>query len=154
MRNDSIAELLRPTIEDMGCELWGVDLMTQGRHGLLRVYIDREEGVTVDDCERVSRQISTLLDVEDPIQGAYTLEVSSPGLDRQLFEKQQFEKYAGAKVKIRLRTNYEGRRNFTGLLQGVESDEVILRMDQDELIFPLESIEKASVVPEFGNPSK
>ncbi len=155
MRRDAIAEILRPAVEDLGCELWGVDFLSQGRHGLLRVFIERDEGgVTVDDCERVSRHVSTLLDVEDPIAGPYTLEVSSPGLDRQLFEKSHFERYAGARVKIRLLANYEGRRNFTGLLAGIEGEDVVLRVEDEELIFPLESIEKASVIPDFGNKSK
>lgn len=154
MRNDSIADLLRPTVEDMGCSLWGVEFLGQGRHGLLRIYIEREGGVTVEDCERVSRQVGVLLDVEDPIQSAYTLEVSSPGLDRRLFEAEQYEQYKGAKLKVRLRTNFEGRRNFTGRLAGLEDGDLVLQMGEDEIVFPLESVERANVVPEFDDKSK
>lgn len=154
MRNDSIADLLRPTIEDMGLTLWGVEFLSQGRHGLLRIYIESEGGVTVEDCERVSRQVGILLDVEDPIQGAYTLEVSSPGMDRRLFEAAQYEQYKGAKVKVRLRTNFEGRRNFTGRLAGIENGDLVLQLGEDELVLPLESVERANVVPEFDDKSK
>jgi ribosome maturation factor RimP len=154
MRKDSITELLRPSIEDMGCRLWGVEFLSQGRHGLLRVFIDREGGVSVEDCERVSRQVGVLLDVEDPVQGPYTLEVSSPGMDRRLFEAAQYEEYKGAKVKIRLRTNFEGRRNFTGRLAGIEDGDVILQLDEDQIVLPLESVERANVVPEFDDNSR
>jgi ribosome maturation factor RimP len=138
----------------MGCRLWGVEFLSQGRHGLLRVFIDREEGITVEDCEKVSRQIGVLLDVEDPMPGPYTLEVSSPGMDRRLFEAEQYEEYKGAKVKIRLRTNFEGRRNFTGRLMGIEDGDLVLQVDEDELVLPLESVDRASVVPEFDDNSK
>lgn len=141
--------MLRPTINAMGCELWGIEHISQAKHATLRIFIEKEGGVDIEDCEHVSRQISALMDVEDPIGSAYTLEVSSPGLDRQLFELGQFKAYVGSLVKVRLRTNYEGRRNFKGRLVGVEDDEIVLRQDQEEYLFPVEMIDKAQVVPEF-----
>ncbi len=154
MRKEQIGDLLRPSIEDLGCQLWGLELLSQGRHALLRIFIEREGSVTLEDCEKVSRQVSLVLDVEDPIQTAYTLEVSSPGLDRQLFSADQYPAYIGAKLKVRLRSNFEGRRNFTGQLVGLEKDDMVLRVGEDELVFPLESVERANVVPEFDDNSK
>ena len=148
-REAQLADMLRPTIEAMGCALWGIELASQSRHATLRVFIDKKDGVDIEDCERVSRQISALMDVEDPIGSAYTLEVSSPGLDRQLFELAHYESYVGSLLKVRLRTNYEGRRNFKGRLAGIEGDEIVLRQEQEEYLFPLEMIDKAQVVPEF-----
>ena len=148
-RQTQIAELLRPTVEAMALRLWGFELVGQSSNPLLRVYIDSEAGVSIDDCERVSRQISAVLDVEDPITSAYTLEVSSPGMDRQLFEKSQYEAFVGSHIKVRLRMNYDGRRNYKGLLAAVESDEIVLRQGQEEFLFPLETIDKAQIVPEF-----
>lgn len=149
-REAQIADLIRPTVEAMGTELWGVEYLTQGKHSTLRIFIDKKEGgVGIDDCEQVSRQVSALMDVEDPIGSAYTLEVSSPGLDRLLFEKAHFEACLGSLLKVRLRMNYEGRRNFKGRLAAIEDDEIVLRQDQEEFVFPLETLDKAQVVPEF-----
>lgn len=148
-REAQIAELIRPTVEAMGSELWGIEYLTQGKHSTLRIFIEKESGVGIDDCEQVSRQVSALMDVEDPIGNAYTLEVSSPGLDRLLFEKAHFEAYLGSLVKVRLRMNYEGRRNFKGRLTAIENDEIVLRQDQEEFVFPLETLDRAQVVPEF-----
>jgi len=148
-REAQIAELIRPTVEAMGSELWGIEYLTQGKHSTLRIFIEKESGVGIDDCEQVSRQVSALMDVEDPIGNAYPLEVSSPGLDRLLFEKAHFEAYLGSLVKVRLRMNYEGRRNFKGRLTAIENDEIVLRQDQEEFVFPLETLDRAQVVPEF-----
>lgn len=105
---EQLQALLAPVVEALGYECWGVEFISQGRHSVLRVYIDRPEGILIDDCEAVSRQVSGILDVEDPISGEYTLEVSSPGMDRPLFTLEQFAKHAGEQVKIRLRSPYEG----------------------------------------------
>lgn len=148
-RQSQIRTLITPAVQAMDCELWGVEYLTQGRNVTLRVFIEKEGGVLVDDCEQVSRQVSAVLDVEDPIQSAYTLEVSSPGVDRQLFEAAHYEQYLGADLKIRLRMNLDGRRNFSGKLVAIEDDEVVLHKDDEEFVFPLESIEKAQIVPTF-----
>ncbi|KTC43672.1 ribosome maturation protein RimP, partial [Pseudomonas putida] len=126
-----------------------IEFSAQGRHSLLRVYIDKEGGVLVDDCAIVSRQLSGVLDVEDPITVEYTLEVSSPGMERPLFTIEQFAAYAGAQVKIKLRAPFEGRRNFQGLLHGVEDQDVVIRVDEHEFLLPIDSIDKANIIPSF-----
>ena len=145
-----IRQLLQPVVEALGCELWGVDLQTGAKTKLLRIYIDKDNDlVGIEDCERVSRQASSILDVEDAINGEYILEVSSPGMDRPLYEIGQYEKYVGEDISLRLRFPYEGRRNFKGRLTGVDGDEIILVVTDHEYLFPVEGIEKANVVPRF-----
>ena len=145
-----IRQLLQPVVEALGCELWGVDSQTGAKTKLLRIYIDKDDDlVGIEDCERVSRQASSILDVEDAINGEYILEVSSPGMDRPLYEIGQYEKYVGEDISLRLRFPYEGRRNFKGRLTGVDGDEIILVVTDHEYLFPVEGIEKANVVPRF-----
>lgn len=147
---NKLRQLLTPAIEALGCEFWGVEYITGGRRKLLRLYIDRAgEGVGVADCERVSRQVSSILDVEDPIPGEYVLEVSSPGMDRPLYELAQFERFVGEEVAVKLRVPFEGQRNFKGILRGVENEDVVLVVSDQEYFFPVEGIEKANVVPRF-----
>ncbi|MGJ8514716.1 ribosome maturation factor RimP [Carnimonas bestiolae] len=148
-REQAIHALIEPTVTSLGFELWGVDYQAQGKHSRLIIYIDSEKGVNVDDCAHVSRQVSALLDVEDPISGHYNLEVSSPGMDRPLYTLAQFEKYAGHHVQVRLREAFEDRRKFRGLLMGIEEEDVIVRVDQEEFGFPIETIDRANVVPQF-----
>lgn len=146
---EQLQAMLAPVVEALGYECWGVEFISQGRHSLLRVYIDHTNGIQVDDCEKVSRQVSGVLDVEDPISSEYTLEVSSPGMDRPLFTLEQFAKHAGEQVKIKLRSPFEGRRNFQGLLKGVEEQDVIVQADEHEYLLPVDSIEKANIIPRF-----
>lgn len=146
---ERLTEMFEPVASALGCELWGVEYMAQGRRALLRVYIDKEGGIGVDDCEKVSRQVSSVLDVEDPIQSEYTLEVSSPGMDRPLFKLEQFQANVGETVAVRLRLPFEGRRKFTGLLKGIENDEIVLEVDNEEYVLPYELVDKANIVPQF-----
>ncbi len=146
---EQLQALLAPVVEALGYECWGVEFISQGRHSVLRVYIDRPEGILIDDCEAVSRQVSGIFDVEDPISGEYTLEVSSPGMDRPLFTLEQFAKHAGEQVKIRLRSPYEGRRNYQGILRGVEEQDVVVLVDDHEYLLPIDSIDKANIIPRF-----
>lgn len=146
---EQLQAMLAPVVDALGYECWGVEFISQGRHSLLRVYIDHANGIQVDDCEKVSRQVSGVLDVEDPISSEYTLEVSSPGMDRPLFTLEQFAKHAGEQVKIKLRSPFEGRRNFQGLLKGVEEQDVIVQADEHEYLLPVDSIEKANIIPRF-----
>lgn len=113
------------------------------------VYIDHANGILVDDCEAVSRQVSAVLDVEDPISSEYTLEVSSPGMDRPLFTLEQFAKHVGEQVKIKLRSPFDGRRNFQGLLRGVEDQDVVVLVDDHEFLLPIDLIDKANIIPRF-----
>jgi ribosome maturation factor RimP len=147
----SLTELVEPVVIGLGLELWGVDMIVQGRSKTLCVYIERDDeaGIGVEDCEAVSRQLSSLFDVEDPITGEYTLEVSSPGLDRPLFKTAHYALYVGETVKIKLRSAFDGRRNYRGLIRAVENDEVFVEVDGHEYILPVETIEKANIVPRF-----
>ena len=147
--SEELNELIQPVVEALGCELWGIERLSMGRHSTLKIYIDSEKGVDVDDCARVSQQVSSLLDVEDPFSGKYTLEVSSPGLDRRLFNLEQYSAYVGEELELRLKRPYEGKRKFVGQLRGVEGDEVVILNDDEEILFPFEEIERANVVPRF-----
>ena len=132
-----IGALLEPAIEALGYQLAGVEYRSSGPGGaLLRVYIDSERGITVEDCERVSYQVSGLLDVNDPIAGHYTLEVSSPGLDR-------------LPVKVRMAVPRAGRRKFRGRLLRVEDRNIVVDQDGEEVALALDHIEEARLVPEY-----
>jgi len=156
-----LEEMIRPIVEGLGFECWGIEFISQGKHSVLRIFIESlagesasdeeqsESGVELKNCEDVSRQISGVLDVEDPIAGDYTLEVSSPGMDRPLYSLSHYERFKGSHVAIKLRMPYEGRRKFNGVLNGIEGNEIVLQVDQEEFLFPLEAIEKANVVPQF-----
>ena len=143
-----LESLLRPTIVGMGYELLGIEFFPQGKGALLRIYIDTPAGVTVEDCERVSHQVGGVLDVEDPISGHYVLEVSSPGLDRPLFTPDQYRRFIGEEITVRLMYPLEGRRKFTGVLQDVVGDDDVIIADGGmEIRLPLKEIEKARLVP-------
>jgi ribosome maturation factor RimP len=147
--NSSVAlvtELIDTTIQVLGLSLWGVELLQQGKYSLLRIYIEREEGVTIEDCEKVSRQVSALLDVEDPIAGEYTLEVSSPGMDRPLFSIEHYLKYVGSEVDLKLRRPINGRRKFKGQIIKISGDIVGLLVEGFEYSLEFSDIEKASIV--------
>ena len=148
-REERLYRLLEPAIEVFGLELLGVQLLAQGHHSKLRVYIDSEEGVTVDDCARVSHQVSGVLDVEDPIAGQYTLEVSSPGLDRPLFRAAHYERHKGSRISIKLQAPLEGRRSFKGELRGIQTSNVWLVEDDVEWLIPLALIGTARLIPEM-----
>ncbi len=129
--------------------IWGVELLSHGRHSKLRLFIDNPQGVSIDDCERISRQVSDVLDVEGTFGQSYTLEVSSPGMDRILFNADQFEANVGQTVDVRLNFPLEGKKRIVGLLSGVENGEVIVRVEDEEYQLPLENVQRARIVPRF-----
>ncbi len=134
----------------LGYELVGVEFTGQGKGAaLLRIYIDHADGITLDDCVEVSHQVSGVLDVEDPIKENYRLEVSSPGLDRPLFELAHFERFKGSKVRLKLLGKIDNRHRFTGVLDGVEENQVLIEADGTRYRIPFELIDSAKVVPEF-----
>jgi ribosome maturation factor RimP len=143
--------LLAPTVEGMGFELVGVEHAPAGRGSLLRIYIDSEAGIDVDDCAEVSHQVSGLLDVEDPIGHEYRLEVSSPGIDRPLFVREHFERFAGHRARIKLRFPIEKMpgRKLTVELGGVEGDSVRVTSGDEEFMVPLQQIDSARLIPEL-----
>lgn len=144
-----IQAVIAPVVESLGCELVGIEYGRQGNRGLLRVYIDKEDGVGVTDCQRVSHQLSGVLDVEDVIKEQYQLEVSSPGLERPLYTLEHFARFAGHKVKLTLVSPIEGQRRFKGVLQGVEDGQVIVNIGENELVLSLNAIDKANLIHEF-----
>ncbi|MEQ8289206.1 MAG: ribosome maturation factor RimP [Gammaproteobacteria bacterium] len=148
-QNQALFELFEPEISGLGYELLGLEMGQNGRGSLLRVYIDKDDGITLDDCVLVSQQLTGLLDVEDPIQGKYDLEVSSPGLDRPLFSLTHFERFTGATVKLKLHTKLNERRRIVGVIIAVENDNVLLDCDNEELVVPFSLIEQARLVPEI-----
>lgn len=145
---NDLQQLLEPVVGAMGYELLGVEFHPQPGGALLRLYIDRDGGITLDDCQRTSEQVSGVLDVEEPIAGHYVLEVSSPGVDRPLFSADQFARHAGSRVRIQIEAALDGRRKFTGRLLGVRGDQVVIEEDGNEIGIPLEQIEKARLAPE------
>ena len=157
MTNKELAleALIAPTVRALGCEVWGVEYRPRGSNSTLKLFIDAAAGVTIDDCERVSNQVSALLDVEDPIIERYRLEVSSPGLDRILFRPEQYLASVGERIDVRLAFPFEGRRRFEGQLAGVEGQDVAVRMDDAEYLLPIDQIQRARIVPDYarGGPS-
>ncbi|MGD8910142.1 MAG: ribosome maturation factor RimP [Chromatiales bacterium] len=142
--------LVKQEVELLGYELVGVEFMGQGKGAaVLRIYIDHEDGITLDDCAEVSHQVSGVLDVEDPIKEKYRLEVSSPGLDRPLFELEHFERFKGRKVRIKTRTKIDNRHRFKGMLDGVEENQVLIEEEGTCYRIPFEEIDSARLVPEF-----
>ena len=146
--------VIQPSVETLGYELVGIEYLPQGRHSLLRVYIDSENGITIDDCEKASHQISGLLDVEDVVHGQYNLEVSSPGLDRPLFTESQFERFTGQKVKMKLAVPLNGRKKLKGIIRGVSNGNIELEVNDEQLddqvvAVPFSSIDKANLIPDI-----
>jgi ribosome maturation factor RimP len=146
----TLSDRLATLVISMGYEFVGCELRKLNTGTLLRIYIDATAGITADDCSRVSRQISAMLDVEDPIQGRYTLEVSSPGLDRPLFEIAHYQKFVGREIKVRLYTPLDGRRNFVGVLLRVEEATISLLVEHTEITMSFSDIEKAKLIPDLG----
>jgi len=146
---EKLHALIAPVAEGLGYELVGVEYLPQGKHSLLRIYIDQEEGITLDDCEQVSRQISAVLDVEDPVNGQYNLEISSPGLERPLFVEEHYARFAGNRVFVRTSFPLDGRRKFEGVLKGVDGEDVVVEIEEETFRIPLVQIDKAHLIPDF-----
>ena len=145
-----IWSLIEPVVEGMGYEVVDIEYKPHPTNGLLRIYIDKPEGILLEDCEVVSKQISGVLDVEEPISGHFNLEISSPGMDRPLRKPEDFKRFTGERIKVKLTVpTLEGQRNFTGKLLGLQGDDVALEMDGETHYLPLDSIDKARLVPQF-----
>ena len=156
-RVEQLGELLGPAIADLGGEvfLWGIEFVPGARQSLLRVYIDAEgRHVGIEDCETVSREISAVLDVHDPIPGNYNLEVSSPGMDRPLFEAAHYARFIGEPAKLALLVPVEGRRRLSGRIVRVEGDAVSIADESGEITVQVGNVQKARLVPQFDVPDK
>ncbi len=156
MRRDQthLWALFEPVVTGMGFDLIEIEHFPNPKHGVLRLFIDKpagseSSGVVIEDCSAVSRQISALIDVEDPIRGQFNLEVSSPGLDRPLRRLQDFQRFTGSLVKLKTVMPLEGQRNFKGRLLQASEDAVVIETDEEEISLPMSAIEKARIVPEY-----
>lgn len=148
---DELKALLKPAIESMGFEFVGLEYLSNPKNRMVRIYIDHEpDGVSVDHCADVSREVSALLDVEDPVSGQYSLEVSSPGLERPLFEPEQYAAFAGEEAVLRLYAPVEGRRKLVGTLEGAADDHVSILVDGVSVRVPLDSIRRAHLKPDWA----
>lgn len=144
-----LTALVRSAVDALCYELVGVEYLSQSRSGhLLRIYIDSEQGVGLEDCERVSHQVSGVLEVEDPISGEYALEVSSPGLDRPLFERSHFEQFAGQRARVKMNSVLDGRSNYRGVILEIDGEDLMMRVEGESVRLPLAQISAARLVPE------
>jgi ribosome maturation factor RimP len=146
---EHLVALIEPIVEGLGYECVGIEYHPHPRHGLLRIYIDSENGILVDDCSKVSHQVSGALDVEDPIPDNYQLEVSSPGADRPFFKISQFERFKGSTVQVNLFKAIGGRKRITGLIEKVEEEIITLNENGQTFEVPFSAISKARLVPDY-----
>src|SRR6056297_647261 len=147
---DRLEALLAPIVEDLGYEFVGLEYSSNPKNRLLRVYIDKPEtGIDVDDCADVSRELSAVMDVEEPISGQYTLEVSSPGIERPLFTAEHFDRFVGETARVQMLAPVDGRRRFKGRIVGVDDGVVRLEVDGEEFALDVAGIEKARLAPDL-----
>lgn len=144
--SDGLEALFAPIVEGLGYTLWGVELRSSQKHAHVKIFIDHEDGITVDDCSQVSHQISGVLDVEDPISVAYTLEVSSPGVERPLMKLEHYEQYIGETIKVRLSWAIQDRKNYLGILKNVSDEEIVMEVDDQKVEFPLNAVKRANLI--------
>ena len=144
---DNIKKLINPTIKNLGFEIVQIEVLGE-MNPCLQIMADRydQTGMNVDDCAQISRAVSAILDVEDPITNTYTLEVSSPGLDRPLVKREDFVRFAGAEVKLEKRGQGDEQRRYRGELKGVKGNDVVLLMKGEEILIPLVDVQKAKLV--------
>ncbi len=147
MTQNELAKLLEPTVEGLGYELSDLEAKIGSQNGLLRLFIDKEDGINLDDCEKVSAAVSALLDVEDPLPGQYNLEVSSPGSDRTLTKLAHFERFAGETVKVQMRFPIEGRRRFRGKLLSADEKNIVVEVDGELYTLAIARIDIARLAP-------
>ncbi len=148
MTGDELAGMLQPAIERLGYELIDLEVKLGGRSGIVRVFIDQDDGISLDDCEKVSMAVSALLDVEDPLPGQYNLEVSSPGLDRKLTKAEHFQRFMGETVKVQMRFPIAGRKRFRGTLVSSNDENIVVEVDGEPHSLPMATIDVARLVPE------
>ncbi|MDX6749265.1 ribosome maturation factor RimP [Geminicoccaceae bacterium 1502E] len=147
-----MAQLIEPALKDMGFELVQVRLMGGTRRTLqvMAEHLDRERTMTVDDCADISHAVSALLDVADPIPGAFTLEVSSPGLDRPLVKREDYDRFRGREARVETEELVDGRKRFVGVIEGLEGDEVVILVGTGQCRVPLDAIKRAKLVVTDG----
>lgn len=152
-RREKILVLAEDLLQNLGFELVDLELSQSDEGSILRLFIDKDGGVTLEDCTHVSRMLGALLDVEDPIAGRYNLEVSSPGLNRRLRRAQDFKSRIGEIVKLKLVQPLDGRRRFKGVLQAVQEEPLTITIEVDgvDYVVPLDESSRCNLVYKFGN---
>ncbi|MGM9977642.1 MAG: ribosome maturation factor RimP [Clostridium sp.] len=153
MNNNALIEkietLVKPIADELNYEVYHIEFVKENNEFYLRIYIDKEEGISITDCEALSRRVSDVLDVEDPIDKAYYLEVSSPGLNRRLFTDEHFKKFVGREVLVKLNGNIEGKKNIKGLLKEVSEENIIVEDDEKAITIPKSKIKAANLEGEI-----
>lgn len=153
MNNNALIEkietLVKPIADELNYEVYHIEFVKENNEFYLRIYIDKEEGISITDCEALSRKVSDVLDVEDPIDKAYYLEVSSPGLNRRLFTDEHFKKFVGREVLVKLNGNIEGKKNIKGLLKEVNEENIIVEDDEKAITIPKSKIKAANLEGEI-----
>jgi len=146
---EDLEELIGPVVAALGYELWELEYAPRAGNALLRIFIDAQAGVTLEDCERASRAVSEALDGADPIPGHYTLEVSSPGLDRVLRTQAHFARYVGERIRVQLKQPLDGRRRFVGRLSGIEDEVLEVDLEDGRVRLPIDAIQRARLEPQY-----
>jgi ribosome maturation factor RimP len=149
MSEKRLTHLLQPVVEDLGYEFVGLEYTGQSKNAVLRIYIDGQNGIDLDDCGRVSAEVAAILDVEDPISGQYNLEVSSPGLDRPLFTPEHYARFAGERVRLSTFAPVDGRRKFKCSILSVDGERLIVEQDGAEIALDFSNIAKARLIPDY-----
>jgi ribosome maturation factor RimP len=148
MTGEELRKLLEPAIERLGYELSDLEANLGGKGGVVRIFIDHPDGIGLDDCEKVSLAVSAILDIEDPLPGQYSLEVSSPGLDRKLTKVEHFQRFVGETLKVQMRFPVEGRKRFRGTLLSSDDEKIVVEVDGTSHSLPLATIDTARLVPD------
>ncbi|MGE4273606.1 MAG: ribosome maturation factor RimP [Desulfitobacterium sp.] len=146
---EQVEAIITPVITEQGLELVDIEYVKEGAHWYLRIYIDKENGVDIDDCTNVSHLVSEVLDKNDPITQAYMLEVSSPGLERPLKKDEDFERFKGKLVRVLTKEPFQGYQEFTGYLVGLIEDDIVLEYKKEKVVIPRTIVEKANLTFEF-----
>ncbi len=147
---DQVKKLAVPLLDSLGLELFDLTYQKTGKRGMLRIFIEKEQGITLDDCQRVSREIGALLDIKDVVPGSYILEVSSPGLNRPMRNEQDYLKYRGSRIKVHLLTKISDRKIYVGINRGIEQETLILEISENrEIRIPLSNISRANLEVDF-----
>lgn len=146
---DKLKELIKPLVDEQGYEFYHVEYVKENNEYYLRVYIDSDNGISLSDCEKISRLVSSLMDESDPIEGQYYLEVSSPGIDRQLFTNEHMLKSIGSKVVARLLKAVNGEKVIKGTLSEIKEDEIVILRDNNSIIIPKDKIKSINIEGEI-----
>jgi ribosome maturation factor RimP len=146
---NKLGNLVRPLVEENNYELYHIEMVKEGGENYLRVYIDNEEGICLDDCVKVNKIVSNLLDIEDPIPESYYLEISSPGIERKLYNEKHFQKYLGSKVVIKLNSLLDGKKKYEGILKEYTEELINIECEDSVISIPRGKISSIRLKGEY-----